>query len=188
MTDSRSQVTELLDAIADGDGGAVDRLLPMVYDELRRLARARLAGEVRPDAGQPTSLVHEAYLRLVGNEAKPWKNRAYFFAAAGEAMRRILVERARERKAAKRGGDRRQVTLEENAAVSEPAPEEMLAVDQALRRLEEKDRPMADVVKLRYFVGLTVPETAEALGLSPRTVNRTWTAAHTWLRRELQRV
>jgi RNA polymerase sigma factor (TIGR02999 family) len=187
MGEAEGQVTRLLDAVAAGDPGAAERLLPLVYDELRRLARARLAGERRPGAAQPTSLVHEAYLRLVGDRSTPWRNRAYFFGAAGEAMRRILVDRARERRALKRGGDLDRETFDDDLASIETDPDVVLAIDQALARLEQRDRVMADVVKLRYFVGLTVPETADALDTSPRTVNRAWTAARAWLQRELKR-
>ena len=187
MSAPDEQVTQLLDAIAAGDPGAADRLLPLVYDELRRLARVRLAGEARLEAAQPTSLVHEAYLRLVGHASSPWRNRAYFFGAAGEAMRRILVDRARARRAQKRGGDQDRVTFDDQFGRTGADPDELIAIDRALAKLEAKDRGMADVLKLRYFVGLTVPETAEALGLSPRTVNRSWTAARTWLRREMKR-
>lgn len=187
MGDEEGQVTRLLDAVAAGDRGAAERLLPLVYDELRRLARVRLAAEYRADAAQPTSLVHEAYLRLVGDGSTPWRNRAYFFGAAGEAMRRILVDRARERRAQKRGGDCRRTTLDEGLAVIDFDPDTLLAVDQALGRLEQRDRLMAAVVKLRYFVGLTVPETADALDTSPRSVNRAWTAARAWLQREMKR-
>jgi len=186
MTDQTGEVTRLLEAISAGEAGAVDELLPRVYDELRRLARIRMVGERDAGGHQPTSLVHEAYLRLVGPVQTRFKNRAHFFGAAGEAMRRILVDRARERGAQKRGGDRRQVTLDDRAAGMTPPVDDVLAVDHALQKLEVKDAAMAVVVKLRYFAGLTVEETAEALDSSPRTVNRQWTAARAWLQRELK--
>lgn len=187
MTDDTGEVTRLLDAIAAGDPAAMDRLLPRVYDELRRLARMRMAGERDAHEHQPTSLVHEAYLRLVGNQQARFENRAHFFGAAGEAMRRILVDRARARGALKRGGDRKQITLEDQAAGVTPPADDVLEVDRVLQKLESKDPTMAVVVKLRYFVGLTVEETADALDTSPRTVNRQWTAASAWLQRELKR-
>lgn len=186
MSESGGEVTRLLGAIASGEQGALDRLLPLVYDELRRLARARVAGEGSAETPRPTSLVHEAYLRLVGGGGS-FPSRAYFFGAAGEAMRRILVDRARERRALKRGGDRERVTLDEHVDAVAHDVDEVLAVHDALTRLEARDRAMAEVVKLRYFVGLTVPETAEALDVSPRTVDRLWIAARAWLGRELRR-
>jgi len=182
-----ANVTQLLDAVGSGESGAADRLLVLVYDELRRLARARLASERSPQAPQPTSLVHEAYLRLVGDGNAEWKSRGYFFGAAAEAMRRVLVDQARERGAAKRGGDRQQVSLADDALVTEPPPEEVLAVDQALTRLEQRDAKMAQVAKLRYFAEMTVAETAEAMDLPPRTVDRLWAAARAWLQREMRR-
>jgi RNA polymerase sigma factor (TIGR02999 family) len=187
MAEDRGEVTRLLDAMSAGDSAAVNDLLPRVYDELRILARARLAGERRSSAPQATSLVHEAYLRLVGSDEPHWQNRAHFFGAAGEAMRRILVDQARERGALKRGGDRRQVTLDERVACdSAPPAEDVLAVDQALSRLERRDPGMAAVVKLRYFAGLTVDEVAAALGSSSRTVHRQWTGARAWLQKEMR--
>ena len=171
----------LLDRIQTGSAAGVDELLPLVYEELRVLARARLAREWSDDVPQTTSLVHDAYLRLVGERELRWESRTHFFATAGEAMRRILIERARRRHAFKRGGGRRRVTLEDDAAVGQARSADLLALDEALGRLEEGDEAMANVVKLRYFAGLTIPETADALGLSPRTVTRMWTAARAWL-------
>ncbi len=187
VSETQGEVTRLLDAVAGGEEGAADRLLPLVYDELRRLARSRLSRERHPQAPQPTSLVHEAYLRLIGSDALRRGNRSYFFAAAGEAMRRILVDRARERLAHKRGGDQQPVTLDEQVDGVSHEATQVLAVHEALALLERKDATMADVVRLRYFAGLTIPETAEALDTSPRTINRLWTAAHVWLRREIRR-
>ncbi len=179
--DAPREVTRLLREIGAGKAGATEELLPLVYDELRRLARARVAREGRGAPHQPTSLVHEAYLRLVGDAELRWDNRGHFFAAAAEAMRRIVIDRARQRGRLKHGGGRRPVTLEDDVATREPVAEEVLALDEALTRLERHDRRMSDVVKLRYFAELTVEETAEALELSPRTVKRTWAAARAWL-------
>lgn len=194
MSDPPSrEVTRLLQEIGEGRDSAADRLLPVVYAELRRLARARLVRERSAAAHQATSLVHEAYLRLVGDREYRWDNRAHFFAAAGEAMRRILIERARRRARLKHGGGQRRVTFDEDstegrAAVTPdpgPPPEELLALDDALIRLDARDAAMGNVVKLRYFAGLTVAETARALEMSPRSVNRLWTAARAWLHAEM---
>jgi RNA polymerase sigma factor (TIGR02999 family) len=179
-----SRVTRLLQDLGAGRREAAAQLLPLVYDELRRLARARLARE-RASLHQPTSLVHEAYLRLVGDAECRWANRAHFFAAAAEAMRRIGVERARRRARLKRGGGGRRVTLDDDVPAAGPDPDETLALDAALARLEARDAAMADVVKLRYFAGLTVEETARAMELSPRSVKRLWAAARAWLYDEL---
>lgn len=168
-------------------GEAAADLLPLVYEELRKLARARMARERPGQTLQPTALVHEAYLRLSGDGDAPWASRAQFFAAAAEAMRRILIEKARRSRRRKRGGGRRRVTLDEGLLQAEPAPEEILALDQAIDRLEARDAAMARVVKLRYFAGLTVEETALAIETSPRTVKRLWTAGRAWLHRELTR-
>ncbi len=166
-----SDVTRILNAIERGDGRAVDQLFPAVYDQLRRLATAKLAGEKPGSVFQPTALVHEAYLRLLGAEAQNWKSRTRFFAAAAEAMRRILVDEAR----------RRRVDLEESdLAVEEPAAD-ILAVDEALTALAETDPVKADLVKLRYFAGLTLEQAAEALNLSPTTAKRHWRFARAWL-------
>lgn len=164
---------------------AADELLPLVYAELRRLAKSRMAREKHAHSVQPTSLVHQAYLRLIGDRQPHWEGRGHFFAAAAEAMRRILIERARQRSSLKRGGDLQRVDYDEAQAKSEPRAEDLLALDAALDSLEAKDPTMANIVKLRYFAGLTVPETGEALGLSPRSVNRHWTAARAWLHREM---
>lgn len=168
-------------------GEAAADLLPLVYEELRKLARARMARERPGQTLQPTALVHEAYLRLSGDGDAPWASRAQFFAAAAEAMRRILIEKARRSRRRKRGGGRRRVTLDEGLLQAEPAPEEILALDQAIDRLEARDAAMARVVKLRYYAGLTVEETALAIETSPRTVKRLWTAGRAWLHRELTR-
>jgi RNA polymerase sigma factor (TIGR02999 family) len=185
MESSRHDVTEVLEAVGRGEEAAAERLLALVYEELRQMARHRMARERTGRTLQPTALVHEAYLRLFADSSPGWENRAHFFAAAAEAMRRILIDRARRRLAQKRGGQRQRVTFDEQAAVTEPPPEVMLALDEALSKLAGIDPPMARVVELRYFGGLTVAETAAALRLSPRTVDRLWTAARAWLEREI---
>jgi RNA polymerase sigma factor (TIGR02999 family) len=180
-------VTRLLRRIEAGDRQATEELLPVVYQELRKLARSRMARERPGQTLTPTALVHEAYLRLVKDETLGWDNRGHFFAAAAEAMRRILIERARRYASRRHGGGQERVTLGDAASPESIPPEELLALDEALTRLEAKDRAMADVVKLRFFSGLTVPETAAALGLSVATVNRHWAAARAWLQREITR-
>lgn len=179
-------VTRLLDAVRKGDPGAADQLMEAVHSELRAIARGRLRNERATHAPEPTSLVHQAYFRLVGNDETSWSSRAHFFGAAGEAMRRVLVDRARERLAEKRGGAMERVTLNDSDLGREYDLEELLSVDQALVRLQKKDATMADVVKLRYFAGLTVKEVGEALDTSTRTVERLWAAARAWLQRELR--
>lgn len=179
------QVTDVLRRVRSGEARAAEDLLPLVYEELRSLARVRLAQESPGLTLQPTALVHEAYLRLVGDDDPGWQNRAHFFGAAAEAMRRILIERARRRATERHGGGQRRVTLDDDIAAAMQSDEELLALDQALTRLEARDGQMAAVVKLRYFAGLGVDETAQALGASTRTVNRLWTAARAWLARDL---
>lgn len=178
-------VTQLLNRLEAGHTQAAEDLLPIVYAELRRLARARLAKERSPTVPEPTSLVHEAYLRLVGDHEVRWEGRAHFFGAAAEAMRRILIDRARRRASRKRGGRRQRVTLDDEVTPAGPPDVELLALDAALDRLEARDPGLAQIVKLRYFAGLTVPETAEALNLSSRTVNRRWMAARALLHRDV---
>lgn len=179
------RITRILEQAQAGDVQATDELLPLVYAELRRLARSRMAREKHAHSVQPTSLVHQAYLRLVGDRQPHWEGRGHFFAAAAEAMRRILVERARQRASLKRGGDMQRVEYDEAQAVSEPRAADLLSLDAALEDLEALDSTMANVVKLRYFAGLTIPETADVLGLSARSINRHWTAARAWLHREM---
>jgi RNA polymerase sigma factor (TIGR02999 family) len=184
---SRGDLTEILDAITAGDDGATERLLPLVYTELRALARARMARERGGLTLQPTALVHEAYLRLFGRSHPRWENRAHFFGAAAEAMRRILIERARRAARLKRGASPRRVPLAELPDEQTLAAEDLLALGEALDRLEALDAAMARVVKLRYFAGLTVEEASALLDVSPRTIDRQWTAARAWLQRELTR-
>lgn len=176
-------ITRILSSVEGLDREeALDRLLPVVYDELRAIAAARLRAERSGHTLQTTALVHEAYIRLVGSEHPVWSNRAHFFYAAAEAMRRILVDHARRRTRSKRGGERVRVELDEAHLTGWPDPHELLAVDEAVRRLEEVDDRAADVVRLRYFAGLSVEETAQALDLSERTVMREWAYARAWLR------
>jgi RNA polymerase sigma factor (TIGR02999 family) len=177
-----SDVTQLLRAIEQGDPAAADQLLPLVYHELRRLAAARMAREAPDHTFQATALVHEAYLRLVGPDgSRRWNGRAHFFAAAAEAMRRVLIQAARRRHAAKRGGDGQRVDLELDSLPLPERPERLLALDEALDRLAATDPAKAELVKLRFFAGLTIDETGEALGLSAATVERQWAYARAWL-------
>ena len=180
-----SEVTRILSAIEQGDPSAAEQLLPLVYDELRNLAAARLAQEKSEQTLQATALVHEAYLRLVNvDQLQQWDSRGHFFAAAAEAMRRILVEHARRKGRKKHGGQMQRVDLDEVAAVGE-ADDRLLALDEALTRLAAVDPLAARLVTLRYFTGLTMSEAAAALGVSLRSAERNWTYAKTWLHREL---
>jgi RNA polymerase sigma factor (TIGR02999 family) len=180
-----ADVTELLLAWKEGDSAARDALFDAVYDELRRLARMRLARE-RPDQSlAPTALVHEAYLKLVDQRRVQWQNRSHFFAIAGKVMRRILVDHARARAAAKRGGDAR-VPLDDVEAALAPLEIDVLALDAALEKLASLDRRQSELVELRFFAGLTVDETAATLDVAPITVKRDWALAKAWLFRELQ--
>jgi RNA polymerase sigma factor (TIGR02999 family) len=178
-------MTQILHAIAEGDPSAADQLLPLVYDELRQLAAHRLAHQTPGLTLQPTALVHEAYLRLVGDAYRSWDHRGHFFAAAAEAMRRILIENARRKGRYKRGGGltRRDVDAEE-VAVPE-IHEDLLALDEALTKLASANPQAARLVELRYFAGLPIPEVAHTLGVSPRTADRLWAFARAWLLREV---
>jgi RNA polymerase sigma factor (TIGR02999 family) len=181
-----SDVTRILSAVEQGDPAAAEQLLPLVYDELRRLAAARLADEPSGNTLQPTALVHEAYLRLVSSpDGDHWNHRGHFYAAAAEAMRRILVEHARRKQRHKHGGQRRRLSLEAAEALAEAPSEDLVALDEALTRLTAHDSVKAEVVKLRFFAGLTMAEVAQALGLSLATVERYWTYARLWLYAEL---
>jgi RNA polymerase sigma factor (TIGR02999 family) len=181
------EVTHILHAIAEGDPHAAGQLLPLVYDELRKLAAQKLARETPGQTLQPTALVHEAYLRLVGeDEEQHWDNSGHFFAAAAEAMRRILVEIARQKASFKRGGDRDRVDVVEILlAVPEPR-EDLVALDTALTKLKETDKQAAELVQLRYFGGLPMRDIAEILDISPRTADRLWAFAKAWLHQEIE--
>ncbi|MGA4578723.1 ECF-type sigma factor [Limisphaera sp. VF-2] len=179
-------VTELLQAMRRGEPEAADRLLALVYQELRQMAGRMLAREAPGQTLQPTALVHEAWLRMVGPGQEAPTGRAHFFGVAAEAMRRILVEAARRRRAQKRGGGAERVELQEGCAVTDPPAEEVLAVHEALDALAAEDSVAAELVKLRYFVGLTMEEAASVVGLPVRTAERRWAFARAWLRRRLQ--
>lgn len=178
---SESQITALLETASPGDPGLVDRLVPLVYDELRVMARRQLGRERGYHTLQTTALVHEAYLRLAGAGEVPGRGRAYFFAAAGQAMRQVLVDRARMRKAAKRGGGAELVSLGENSASVDAYAVELLELDDALRRLAARSPRQVKVVEYRFFAGMSVAETAEVLGVSSRTVESDWAMARAWL-------
>jgi RNA polymerase sigma factor (TIGR02999 family) len=179
-------VTRILSAIEQGDPHAAQQLLPLVYDELRKLAAARLAREAPGNTLEATALVHEAYLRLVGPaDAGRWDNRSHFFAAAATAMRRILIERARHKQRLVHGGGRRRQEFAADVAAPEP-DEELLALDAALARLAERDPLKARLVELRYFAGLTGDQAAKVLGISPSAADRHWVYARAWLRREVR--
>jgi RNA polymerase sigma factor (TIGR02999 family) len=182
-----SEVTRILSAIEQGDPHAAGELLPLVYDELRKLAALKLAQENPGQTLEATALVHEAYLRLVDvKQAQRWDSRRHFFAAAAEAMRRILIESARRKKRLRHGGGRHRVELAEDHLVIESPVEDLLAVEEALVQLADVDREAAELVKLRYFAGLTTEQAGELLGLSPRTAYRTWSFARAWLYRRVQ--
>jgi RNA polymerase sigma factor (TIGR02999 family) len=182
MTD----VTRILSAIEQGDPLAAGELLPLVYEELRRLAAEKMARESPGQTLQATALVHEAYVRLVDvDKARQWKSRGHFFAAAAEAMRHILVDRARRKHSRKRGGDRVRIEFDEADLAAAEDSEEVLAVDEALAGLAATDPQAAELVKLRYFAGMSIPEVAEALDLPPRSADRLWAYARAWLRRTI---
>jgi RNA polymerase sigma factor (TIGR02999 family) len=181
-----ADVTQLLNAIEQGDAHAADLLLPLVYEELRRLAAQRLAQESPGQTLQPTALVHEAYLRLVGGDAAVWDNRGHFFAAAAEAMRRILVESARRKKRLKHGSGRQRLELADQHLQVLPVADDLLDLDEALTRLAAEDQAAAEVVKLHFFAGLTLEQIAETLAISRATVYRNWSYARAWLRCALE--
>ena len=185
MTD----VTRILNAIERGDAQATDELLPLVYEELRLLAAQKLSHEAPGQTLQATALVHEAYIRLVGDEPQSWENRGHFFAAAAEAMRRILVESARQKGRIRHGGALRRAELGESAVVTpdDRVPDDLVALDEALEKLARKDTLKVELVKLCYFAGLTIPQAAEALGISHATAERHWVYARCWLRVEIER-
>ena len=180
-------VTQILSQLQHGDTSSSDQLLPLVYDELRKLAAIRLAQEKPGQTLQPTALVHEAYVRLVGTqkEDRGWNSRGHFFAAAAEAMRRILIERSRHKKSQKAGGDLNRVELSENDLETDSERFDLLALDEALQKLEAKDARKAQLVKLRFFAGLTNKQAASALGIAASTADADWAYAKCWLRAEL---
>jgi RNA polymerase sigma factor (TIGR02999 family) len=183
MTD----VTRILNAIEQGDPQATEELLPLIYDELRLLAAQKLAKEPPGQTLQATALVHEAYIRLIGTEKQNWDRRGHFFAAAAEAMRRILVEKARRKRSSKHGGDRQKIALNAiDFAIEEPS-DDLIALDEALTRLSEKDPAVAELVKLRYFAGLTIEQVAQFQGISRRTAVDHWAYARAWLRRQISK-
>ncbi|MBI2808951.1 MAG: sigma-70 family RNA polymerase sigma factor [Planctomycetes bacterium] len=180
-----TEITQVLKAIDQGDANAAAQLLPLVYEELRKLAKSRLANEQPGQTLQPTALVHEAYLRLLGDDAEPrWQNRAHFFAAAAEAMRRILIDVARRKSAVKHGGDRIREPLEDMVAPEKC--QELLSLDEALSKLAAQDPVKARLVELRYFAGLTGDDAAKVLGISPATADRYWAFARAWLHSEVR--
>jgi RNA polymerase sigma factor (TIGR02999 family) len=178
-------VTHLLNQIGAGDHLAADRLLPLVYDHLRSLARQKLRNESAGQTLQGTALVHEAYIKLVGNQQQQWENRRHFFAAAAEAMRRILVDNARRKKSVKHGGDLQREELHDVAQNQSTSQDDILAINEALEKFRLEDPDKAELVKLRYFAGLTLPEIAEVLGISRATASRHWTYARAWLYDEI---
>lgn len=183
-----SDVTRILSQIESGDPAATEKLLPLVYDELRKLAASRLANEPSGKTLQPTALVHEAFVRLVDVEIQPtWETRGHFFAAAAEAMRRILVESARRKKRLKRGGDREREVLDEGGVAAPHEDERLIELDAALEKFQTVNARAAELVKLRYFAGLTNEQAAESLGVSSATADRDWTYAKAWLLREMQK-
>src|SRR5262245_60613978 len=182
-----NDVTRILQSMDQGDPKAADALLPLVYDELRKLAAARMAHETPGQTLQATALVHEAWLRLAGSDRQQWQGRAHFFGAAAEAMRRILIDKARRKASQKRGGNQPPEELHESRIELQAPAAEILAVHDALDELAAEDPMAAEVVKLRYFVGMTVPEIADALGMAPRTADRHWAFARSWLKRAIQK-
>ena len=180
-----SEVTRILNAIEQGDVRAADKLLPLVYDELRRLASKKMSQEPPGQTLQATALVHEAYIRLVGSEGRNWNSRMHFFYAAAEAMRRILIDNARRKQRLKRGGGQQKIDLEDAEIAIEEPSEDLIALDEALAKLARADKVKADLVKLRYFAGLTLEQTADILGLSKTTAKRHWTYARAWLYRQI---
>jgi RNA polymerase sigma-70 factor, ECF subfamily len=187
VPDSQHDITALLTELQAGSREAEAKLVPLVYNELRRLAGRYMRRERLDHTLQPTALVHEAYLRLIGQRNFQWQNRAHFFGVAAQMMRRILVDHARTKKAEKRGGNAPKVPLNESLACTGEKSAELLALDEALTRLSQRDPRQAQVVELRFFGGLSEEEAAEVLGISPRTVKRDWTVARAWLYKEISK-
>ncbi len=181
MTD----ITRILNTIERGDPKAAEELLPLVYDELRHLAAKKMAQEKPGQTLQPTTLVHEAYIRLVGSDDRNWNSRTHFFYAAAEAMRRILVDNARHKQSLKQGGDRQKVEINDAQLISDQPAEDLIALDEALEKLAKQDKVKADLVKLRFFSGLTSEQAAEILNISHNTADKYWTYARAWLRAEI---
>ncbi len=186
VTGVAGEVTQILAACGSGDPNAADQLLPLLYEELRKLATHKMASESGTQTLQPTALVHEAWLRLVGNENPKFENRAHFFAAAAEAMRRILINNAHRKRALRHGGGQHRVDFNEAELATTSRDDELLAVNEALDKLAERSRVEAELVKLRYFVGMTLEQAAEVLGISARTADNYWAHARAWLLRELK--
>jgi RNA polymerase sigma factor (TIGR02999 family) len=184
---ARQEVTQVLLSWNDRDANAAERLMPLVYDELRRLARSYLQRERSDHTLQATGLVHEAYLRLVDQSTTSWQNRAHFFSVAAQVMRRILVDHARARQAAKRGGVREKLQFDEELAASDERAVDLISLDDALQELVAFDDRKSRIVELRFFGGLTMEEIAEVLEISPRTIRREWRLAKAWLRREIMK-
>lgn len=180
-----SDVTRILNAIEQGDARAADKLLPLVYQELRRLAAQKISREPPGQTLQATALVHEAYIRLVGSEAQNWSGRTHFFAAAAEAMRRILIDNARRKQRLKHGGGRQKVDINDAEFAIEAPSDDLIALDEALDKLAKMDKIKADLVKLRYFAGLTLEQAASLLNLPERTAKRYWAHARAWLYRQV---
>jgi RNA polymerase sigma factor (TIGR02999 family) len=186
MDQAPEQITQILDAIGSGDAQAAEQLLPLVYEELRRLAAAKMSQQPPGQTLQPTALVHEAWLRLVGSQQHQlWNSRGHFFSAAAEAMRRILVERARRRAAGKHGGGLQRVDIDKVDVAEEANSDVLLAVDEALNSLAERDPTAAELIKLRFFAGLPNVQAAEVLGVPERSAKRAWAYARAWLYKEI---
>lgn len=181
-----SDVTRILERAQQGDPKAAEELLPLVYDELRKLAAFKMSNEAPGQTLQPTALVHEAWLKLVGSTEQQWRNRKHFFGAAAEAMRRILIDRARKRHRSRHGHGLQRIDLSRVDVAAETDDETLMAVDEALSRLAAESPARAELVKLRYFVGLSIPDAAEALGISESTAKRQWNYVRAWLYRELK--
>jgi RNA polymerase sigma factor (TIGR02999 family) len=187
MTSTPEEITQLLIAWNQGDQRARDELMPLIYNELRRLARGHLRRERVNHTLQPTALVHEAFLRLIDQSQVNWQNRAHFFGAAARLMRQILINHAEARRAAKRGGEAERISLNDVDQFTVEQGLDLVALNEAMERLEQIDPPQSRIVELRYFSGLTIEEIAEVMGVSPATVKREWSTARAWLRRELSR-
>jgi RNA polymerase sigma-70 factor (ECF subfamily) len=187
MASEAGDVTQLLAGVQNGRPDAAPQLIPLVYEELRRLARRQMRSERSDHTLQATALVHEAYFRLVNQRERTWQNRTHFIRIAAQVMRRLLIDHARARRTAKREGELQRVPLEEPLLVTAEQSDELLALDEALERLAQIDARQSRVVELRFFGGLTVEETAEALGISPKTVKRDWIVARAWLHREVKK-